>query len=119
MPGVPRDVHAASVSDPSESSAILFVYQYKGAVRNIYLKDPGPAPIDTWMGRSVWAQEGDTLVVDATGFNDLSWFDRAGNFTPRRCTWSVYTGEPDHLLCDTIGTNLLRARGQHAALRTD
>ncbi|HEU5256675.1 MAG TPA: hypothetical protein VFU28_11840, partial [Vicinamibacterales bacterium] len=24
--------------------------------------------------------EGETLVIDTTGFNDLSWFDRAGNF---------------------------------------
>ena len=24
--------------------------------------------------------EGETLVVDTKGFNDLSWFDRAGNF---------------------------------------
>jgi hypothetical protein len=32
------------------------------------------------MGQSVGRWEGDTLVVDATGFNDQSWFDRAGDF---------------------------------------
>jgi hypothetical protein len=32
------------------------------------------------MGQSVGHWEGDTLVVDVTGFNDQSWFDRAGDF---------------------------------------
>ena len=55
-------------------------YEYDGAVRNIYMKDPGPAPVDSWMGWSVGHWEGDTLVVDVTGFNDQTWFDRAGEF---------------------------------------
>jgi hypothetical protein len=81
MPGVPRATYMPHPFQIVQSqSAIMFVYQYKGAVRNVFLKDPGPAPIDTWMGQSVGRWEGDTLVVDATGFNDLSWFDRAGNF---------------------------------------
>ena len=32
------------------------------------------------MGQSVAHWEGETLVVDVTGFNDSTWFDRAGNF---------------------------------------
>jgi hypothetical protein len=32
------------------------------------------------MGQSVGRWEGDTLVIDVTGFNDQSWFDRSGNF---------------------------------------
>jgi hypothetical protein len=32
------------------------------------------------MGQSTGRWEGDTLTVDVTGFNDQSWFDRAGNF---------------------------------------
>ena len=62
------------------SKAIFFAYQYAGAVRNIYLKDPGPAPVDSWMGQSVGKWEGDTLVIDVTGFNDQTWFDRSGNY---------------------------------------
>jgi hypothetical protein len=32
------------------------------------------------MGWSNGHWEGETLVVDTTGFNDQTWFDRAGNF---------------------------------------
>ena len=39
-------------------------------------KDPDP----TFNGDSVAHWEGDTLVIDVTGFNDRTWLDRAGNF---------------------------------------
>jgi hypothetical protein len=32
------------------------------------------------MGWSNGHWEGESLVIDTKGFNDLSWFDRAGNF---------------------------------------
>ena len=81
LPGVPRATYMPHPFQIFQSSkAIFFAYQYAGAVRNIYLKDPGPAPVDSWMGQSVGKWEGDTLVIDVTGFNDQSWFDRAGNF---------------------------------------
>jgi hypothetical protein len=38
------------------------------------------APADSWMGWSNGKWDGESLVVDTKGFNDLSWFDRAGNF---------------------------------------
>ena len=81
LPGVPR---ATYIPQPfrifQSNSQLFFAYQYAGAVRNIYLKDPGPAPVDAWMGQSFGHWEGETLVIDVTGFNDQSWFDRAGNF---------------------------------------
>ncbi len=81
LPGVPRATYMPQPFQIFQSnSAIFFAYQYAGAVRNIYLKDPGPAPVDSWMGQSVGKWEGDTLVIDVTGMNDQSWFDRSGNF---------------------------------------
>lgn len=81
LPGVPRATYMPYPFQIFQSPSALFIaYEYAGAVRNIYLKDPGPAPIDSWMGQSVARWEGETLVVDTTGFNDSTWFDRAGNF---------------------------------------
>jgi len=81
LPGVPRATYIPQPFRILQSANQIFIaYQYAGAVRNIYLKDPGPAPVDSWMGQSFGHWEGETLVVDVTGFNDQSWFDRAGNF---------------------------------------
>ena len=59
---------------------MAFAYQYDGAFRNIYLKDPGPAPADSWMGQSYGKWEGDTLVIDVTGLDERTWFDRVGDY---------------------------------------
>jgi hypothetical protein len=81
LPGVPRANYMGHPFQILQSpKAIFMAYQYAGGTRDILLKDPGPAPVDSWMGQSVGKWEGDTLVVDVTGFNDQSWFDRAGNF---------------------------------------
>jgi hypothetical protein len=81
LPGVPRATYMPYPFQIVQSpTAMTFVYEYAGAVRNIYLKDPGPALTDSWMGQSVAHWEGETLVVNVTDMNDRSWFDRAGNF---------------------------------------
>ena len=81
LPGIPRATYMPYPFQILQSSSAIFIaYEYAGAVRNIYLKDPGPAPVDSWMGQSVGHWEGETLVVNVTGFNDQTWFDRAGNF---------------------------------------
>ena len=58
----------------------MMIFEFAGAVRTIYMADQTEAPADSWMGWSNGKWDGETLVVDTTGFNDLSWFDRAGNF---------------------------------------
>ncbi len=81
LPGVPRATYMPYPFQILESaSALTIVYEYAGAVRNIYFKNPGPAPADSWMGQSVGHWEGETLVIDVTDMNDRTWFDRAGNF---------------------------------------
>jgi hypothetical protein len=81
LPGIPRATYMPYPFQIFQSaSAIFMAYEYAGAVRNIYLKDPGPPPVDSWMGQSVAKWDGDALVVDSKGFNDSTWFDRAGNF---------------------------------------
>jgi len=81
LPGVPRATYMPYPFEILHSTkAIFFAYEYAGAVRNIFLKDPGPAPADSWMGQSVGRWEGDTLVIDVTGLDERTWFDRAGNF---------------------------------------
>ena len=80
-PGVPRANYMPFpfqiFQTPGE---ILIVYEYKGAVRTIYMNSKDEAPSDTWMGWSRGRWDGDTLVVDVTGFAGHTWFDRAGNF---------------------------------------
>ena len=81
LPGVPRATYMPYPFQILQSSnQLLIAYEYAGAVRDIHLKDPGPAPVDSWMGQSVARWDGDTLVVDVTGMNDQTWFDRSGNF---------------------------------------
>jgi hypothetical protein len=81
LPGVPRATYMPYPFQIAHSaSGLLIAYEYAGAVRDVFMKDPGPAPVDSWMGQSVGRWDGDTLVVDVTGFNDQTWFDRAGNF---------------------------------------
>ena len=71
LPGVPRATYMPFPFQIVQSDNAMFIaYEYAGAVRNIYLKDPGPAQIDSWMGNRSAAWEGDTFVVDVTGFND-------------------------------------------------
>ena len=80
LPGVPRATYMPFPFQIIQSSAATFIaYEYAGATRHIYPKDPGPPQIDSWMGMSYSTWEGDTFVVHTSGFNDQTWFDRAGN----------------------------------------
>jgi hypothetical protein len=81
LPGVPRATYMPFPFQIFQSKDYFFIaYEYAGATRNIYMKDPGPPPADSWMGQSVGRWEGDTLVVEVTGFNGQTWLDRSGNW---------------------------------------
>ncbi len=81
MPGVPR---ANYMPYPFQivqgEKTILFTYSFASAVRTIRMGIKEQSPVDSWMGWSVGRWEGSTLVVDVSGFNDQTWFDRAGDF---------------------------------------
>jgi hypothetical protein len=81
LPGVPRSTYMPYPFQIIQSQKhIMLIHEYAGAVRTIYMADQVEAPADSWMGWSNGRWEGESLVVDTKGFNDLSWFDRAGNF---------------------------------------
>jgi hypothetical protein len=81
LPGTPRGMYIPYPFQIVQTPTyIMIVSSYARAVRTIYMTDHKEAPADSWMGWSNGHWEGETLVVDTTGFNDLSWFDRAGNF---------------------------------------
>lgn len=81
MPGVPRATYMPHPFQIFQSESAFFIaYSFAGAVRNVFLEDPGPAPLDSWMGQSYGYWDGDTWVVEVTGLDDRTWFDRAGNY---------------------------------------
>lgn len=59
---------------------ILFAYEFATANRTVHMVRQEQAIVPTWMGTSNGRWEGDTLVVEVTGNNDLAWYDRAGNY---------------------------------------
>ncbi len=82
LPGVPRATYMPYPFQIIQGNQkIMMVYGFAEANRTIHMDkaNPEPAPIDSWMGRSHGRWDGDTLVVDAAGFNGEAWFDRAGN----------------------------------------
>ena len=58
---------------------ILFVYEFASANRIVHMSNHQEPPVDSWMGWSNGRWEGDDLVIEVTGNNDQTWFDRAGN----------------------------------------
>ena len=60
---------------------IVLLYEDFNHFRQVFMdgrglpKDPQP----TWMGYSVGKWEGDTLVVESSGFNDQTWLDDGGH----------------------------------------
>lgn len=103
MPGVPRATYMPfpfQIVQSASGKTIGISYEFASAVRVINMAKHEEAPIDSWMGWSNGRWERDTLVVDVTGFNGHSWFDRAGNFQSNTLhVIERYTPiGPDHLM---------------------
>lgn len=81
MGGVPRSTYMPYPFQIIQGTGtIMIAYEYAGGVRTINMGKPTEAPTDSWMGWSNGHWEGETLVVDVTGLNEQTWFDRAGNY---------------------------------------
>jgi hypothetical protein len=81
QPGIPRATYmpypfriVQGIGD------ILFAYEFASANRVVHMGEHVPSPIDSYMGWSNGRWDGDTLIVEVTDFNGLTWFDRAGNY---------------------------------------
>ncbi len=80
MPGIPRAHYMPYPFQIVQGQKdILFVYEYASANRIVHMSNPTESPVDSWMGWSNGKWEGDTLVIEVTGNNDQTWFDRSGN----------------------------------------
>ena len=82
--GIPRiDATPNPFKIVQEPDLVVILYEAFGQFRQIYLdgrslpKDANP----TWLGYSIGRWEGDTLVVESTGFNGKTWLDQTGHPT--------------------------------------
>ena len=101
LPGVPRATYMQFPFQIFQSDRkFMIAYEYASAVRDIYLEDPGPPQVDSWMGQSVGRWDGDAFVVEVTGLHDGTWFDRAGNHhgAAMKVTERYTPQGPDHLI---------------------
>jgi hypothetical protein len=81
LPGIPRANYMPFPFQIVQGGGdILFVYGYASANRTVFMSNHKEPPVDTWMGWSNGHWEGDTLVIENNGFNDSTWFDRAGDY---------------------------------------
>jgi len=83
MPGVPRATYMPypfRIVQPPNPADMIIGYEFASAVRIVHMSGNDKSPAETWMGWNRGKWEGDTLVIDATSFNDQTWFDRAGNY---------------------------------------
>jgi hypothetical protein len=62
---------------------IVILYESQNLFRQIFTdgREPVRDPNPSWLGYSVGRWEGDTLVVDTTGFNGKTWLDQSGKPT--------------------------------------
>ena len=81
MPGIPRATYMPFPFRIVQGDGdILFVYEFASANRIVHMSNHEEPPVDSWMGWSNGRWDGNDLVIEVTGNNDQTWFDRAGNY---------------------------------------
>jgi len=84
-PGLPR-INATPNPfkiNQQEPGVVVILYEAFNLYRQIFTdgRELGKDPNPSWLGYSVGKWDGDTLVVDTTGFNGKTWLDQAGHPT--------------------------------------
>ncbi|MCF8508764.1 MAG: hypothetical protein K9G83_08500 [Hyphomonadaceae bacterium] len=133
LPGIPRANYMDKPFQIFHSDKAVFIaYEFAGAVRNIFIEEPDPAPAQSWMGQSYGRWDGDTFVVEVTDQLPTTWLDRSGNikgedtkiverWTPTSDFTMRYEAEISDPSVYTkpwkIGFNLYKATGEDAQLQ--
>jgi hypothetical protein len=82
LPAGPSEMLSATYRIIQTPGIVALLYESgTGRYRQIYMdgRKLNEDPLPAWLGYSVGRWEGDTLIVESTGFNDRSWLDRAGH----------------------------------------
>ena len=79
--GVPLSTMLSEVSKIVQTPGLILIMLELGGTRQIYTdgRKHVPDSSPSWLGYSVGRWEGDTLVVETTGFNGKSWLDLIGH----------------------------------------
>jgi hypothetical protein len=85
-PGVPRIAHTPLPWKIVQTPRfVVIMYEAFNLWRQVFLDgrelEPPADIIPTWLGYSTGKWDGDTLVVDTTGFNGKVWLDQVGHAT--------------------------------------
>ena len=81
LPLGPAEIFVNAFRIMQSPAMVTLLYDGQGGYRQIFMdgrelpKDPNP----TWRGYSVGHWDGDTLVIETIGFNDVGWMDRIGH----------------------------------------
>jgi hypothetical protein len=100
MPGIPRANYMPFPFQIVQGNKdIAFDYEYATSNRAVNMGKFREGQVDTWMGTSNGHWEGDTLVIDVSGLNGNSWYDRVGDFqTENTHIVERFTmPDPDHI----------------------
>lgn len=80
--GIPRFTAFSLQKIFQTTHVVVMLYEFNTTFRQVFT-DGRPHPINpqpSWMGYSVGRWDGDTLVIETTGFNGQSWLDSTRGF---------------------------------------
>ena len=98
LPGIPRATyieHPFQIIQAADGD-MLMAYQYAAANRLVKMQKVEIPPIDTWMGTSYGAWEGNTLKVVTLSQNGMTWLDRVGDYLSNNATVTERFTPMDH-----------------------